>query len=89
MKNEEANAQNGKLVSIKKQGTHCVRYFFIRSGIQIQKQTINTIQSFRYIGQTPLYELNALLAWIEAQPVFNHTSEKDKSFSPINTKSLE
>jgi len=40
MKNDEANAQNRKLISIKKQGTHCVRYFFKRSGIRTQKQRL-------------------------------------------------
>lgn len=31
---------------------------------------------FRYIGQTPLYEMQALLEWLDEQPCLKHTSEK-------------
>lgn len=29
---------------------------------------------FRYIGRTPLYELNDLFNWLRSQPVMQHTS---------------
>ena len=30
---------------------------------------------FRYMGRTPIYDLNDVLTWIEAQPLAKHTSD--------------